>query len=76
MKTSVRSCKSCAYARWTWVERTVDDRRYINVNHTGLCTAECDTAASIGEGLKFPLNPRAPLERCRAWTAARECVLA
>lgn len=64
------SCRDCRFAEWTWTQTQRGDRSWINPFQPGYCRAPGESAATIGEGLKLPLDPRAPLLRCRTWDEA------
>ncbi|WP_416907007.1 MAG: hypothetical protein ACMVO5_08060 [Polymorphobacter sp.] len=72
------SCRDCRFAEWRWVEQQRGERRWINPFQPGYCRASGASAATIGDGLKLPLDPQAPLVRCRAFAdaEARTCEMA
>lgn len=63
------NCRNCHFAEWARTQpQQGSGRSRINPFQPGYCRADGETAATIGDGLKLPLDPQAPLARCRTWT--------
>lgn len=73
------NCRECRFAEWSWTQKQRGDRSWINPFQPGYCRAPGESAATIGapeEGLELPLDPQAPLARCRAFAEAQQLQVA
>ncbi len=73
------NCRECRFAEWSWTQPQRGDRSWINPFQPGYCRAPGESAATIGdpdEGLKLPLDPQAPMARCRAFAEAEQLQVA
>jgi hypothetical protein len=73
-KYQPRNCRDCGFAAWVHSRSGDHGGRRINPFQPGYCQNDGETAATIGDGLKLPLDPQAPLVHCQAWQLVADVV--